>query len=59
MYGQILRVLEVLHISCNTGTLALLDLSTLAIKCHVYISGNIIVPVLQLLHHRYGHCYRD
>jgi len=43
------RVQEVLHISCNTGTHALPDMSTLALGCCAYISGNALVPVLQLL----------
>ena len=30
--GQILRVPEVLHISCNTGTRALPDMSALALR---------------------------
>ena len=48
--GQILRVPEVLHISCNTGTRALPDMYALALGRRAYISGNALVPVLQLLH---------
>ena len=31
-FGQIFRVLEVKHISCNTGTCALPDMSTFALR---------------------------
>ena len=43
-----LRVLEVLHISCNTGTFALSDMSAFAhaLGCCANISGNVLVPVL-------------
>ena len=37
--------LEVLHISCNTGTRALPDMSTLALAS----AGNALAPVLKLL----------
>ena len=38
-----------LHNSCNTGTRALPDMSTLALGHRPYISGNALLPVLQLL----------
>ena len=45
---------EVLHISCNTGGRALPDMSALThaegVVCSVYISGNVLLPVLQLMH---------
>ena len=50
-FGKILRVPEVLQISCDTGTLALPDMSALtlyALECCVYLSGNALVFVLQL-----------
>ena len=46
------RVPEVLHISCNTGGRALPDMSALALGRRVYISGNALLPVLQLIHIR-------
>ena len=47
-----LRVSKVLHISCNTGTFALYDMSALAhaLRCCPNISGNVLAPVLYLLH---------
>ena len=47
---QIFRVPEVYHISCNTGTCALPVMSTLALGRCVYIPGNALMSVLQLLH---------
>ena len=41
---------EVLHISSNIGTCALTDMSALALGHRAYISGNALIPVLQLLH---------
>ena len=49
-------VLEVSHNSCNIGTSALLDMYALALGCwhtlrhRAYISGNALVPMLQLLY---------
>ena len=43
------RVLEVLHNSCNIGTRALPDMYALALGHRAYISGNALVPMLQLL----------
>ena len=46
---------EVLHNSCNTGNCALPDMSALlpralhALRHRAYISGNALLPVLQLL----------
>ena len=46
--GQIFSVPEVQHISCNTGTHTLPDMSALTLGDCAYISGNALVPVLQL-----------
>ena len=41
-----------LHISCDIGTFALSDMSALAhsLGCCANISGNVLIPVLQLLY---------
>ena len=36
------------HNSCNIGTRALPDMYALALGHHAYISGNALVPMLQL-----------
>ena len=57
------RVLEVSHNSCNIGTRALPDMYALALGHHAYISGNALVPIVQLLdrclRHRRGEPDRD
>ena len=50
MFEQTLRQLDLLHIFCNTGTLALPDKSAFTLGCCAYISGNVLVHMLQLLH---------
>ena len=40
--------MEVLHISCNMGTLDLPDMYALSPRA--YISGKSLVPMLQLIH---------
>ena len=45
--------MKVKHISCNTGTRALPDMSALALGHCADISGNALVPVLQLYIARY------
>jgi len=50
MIRQILECcMEVLHNSCNIGTRALPDMYALALGHRAYISGNALMPMLQLL----------
>ena len=53
MHGDIISKAafpEVVHNSCNTGTRALPDTLYVHMNSRVDISGNALVPVLQVLH---------